>query len=160
LLTEYEEHEGVTPESQLEWLLLGVQQGDSAGQERYLQSLVDREHPASDQILEALAKCCLNTWRWPDMIHCLKLLFERRPGDLRARGWRPKGGEGQHNPEAALADYRKAVERDPASAAAHLGLAETLNRLGHNREAIEHYEVVRRRLPGSTAALLGLARCR
>src|SRR5262245_2581001 len=45
-LTAYEERSGATPESRLEWVLLGVQQGDFADNEDRLRANVDRNADA------------------------------------------------------------------------------------------------------------------
>jgi tetratricopeptide (TPR) repeat protein len=158
-LTEYERRQGVTDESRLEWLLLGVQQGDLGGQVRYLQSLVDAEHPAAPLILEALAKGFLNVSRWSDMFPCLRLLLEREPTNAPALVLRGKRWDGLHYPEQALEDYERAVELVPACSGGRLRLAETLQRLGRVREAVAHFQCLRQERPGNPAVTLGLARC-
>ncbi len=160
LLMAYEQRQGVTPESDLEWILLGVQQGDFAGQERSLLSLVDREYAGTPLILEALAKGYQSTLRGSDMLACLDRLLQQQPADVPALVLRGKGYEGLRNPEKALENYQQALELLPESDEARLGLAEMLNRLGRPREAMYHYEVLRQRQPANPTVLLGLARCR
>jgi tetratricopeptide (TPR) repeat protein len=159
-LLDYQHHRGTTEESRLEWVLLGVQQGDLGGHVRELQSVVDAEHPAAPLILEALAKGFLNVSRGSEMLICLNRLLEREPRNTPA--WRLRGmaWEKLHNPERALQDYERVVELDPASDEGRLGLADTLQRLGRVREAIAQYEILRRQQPRSTDVLLGLERCR
>jgi tetratricopeptide (TPR) repeat protein len=163
-LTDYERRFGPTPgakpDAQLEWLLLGVQQGDLGGHVGYLQGLVDAEHPASSLILEALAKGFLNVARGSDMLVCLNLLLKREPTNAQALLLRAKGWEGLHQPERALEDFERAVQLLPTSPEGHLGLAESLARQGRNREAMAHYEAVRSQQPSNPTLLLGLARCR
>ncbi len=158
-LMAYEQRQGITPESELEWLLLGVQQGAYAGQERLLQSLVDQEHAGTVLILEALAEGYQNTFRLSDMMGCLDRLLQRQPAHVPALVLRGRGWEGLRYPERAVQAYQQALELAPDSSAAQLGLAETLNRLGHPREAIYHYESVRQRQSVNPKVLLGLARC-
>jgi tetratricopeptide (TPR) repeat protein len=157
LLTAYERSQGQTAESRFEWTLLGVQQGDFAGQERALQGMVDQGHADSPLILEALAKGYFNTRDGPLMLHCLDRLLKVEPGHVPALLWRARGLEG---PDDALTAYQRAVEVAPDSDEAQLGLAAALDRLGRPREAVYHIEIVRRRHPDNPAALLGLARCR
>src|SRR5262249_44817678 len=127
--------------------------------ERLLQSLVDQEHLDALLILEALAKGYLNTFRWSDTMGCLDRLLAQQPAHVPALILRGKGWEGLRNPEKALESYQQAVDLDPESGEAQLGLAETLNRLGRPREAVSRYEFVRQRESGDATVLLGLARC-
>jgi tetratricopeptide (TPR) repeat protein len=159
-LLEYQRRQGTTEESRLEWLLLGVQQGDLGGHVRELQSVVDAEHPAAPLILEALAKGFLNVSRGSEMLTCLNRLLEHEPRNTLALALRGKGWEELHNPERALQDHERAVELDPVSYQARLGLADTLQRLGRIREAIAHYEILRQQQPRNPDVLLGLERCR
>jgi tetratricopeptide (TPR) repeat protein len=159
-LGEYEQRRGVTAEGRLEWLLLGVQQGDLGGQDSHLESLVHANDPATPLILEALAKGFMNVARWNRMISCLDMLLKRQPGNVPALILRGKGWEGLHNSERALEDYERAVDLDPESREGRLRLADTLQRLGQVRVALAHYELLRQRQAGDPAVLLGLARCR
>ncbi len=56
--------------------------------------------------------------------------------------------------DGAIAAYRAALELNPAYTIAEHNLALALARAGRHREALEHYEVVRRREPGSSRVLL------
>jgi tetratricopeptide (TPR) repeat protein len=159
-LGEYEQRRGVTEESRLEWLLLGVQQGDLGGQDSHLESLVQANAPATPLILEALAKGSMHVARWNRMISCLDMLLKREPANVPALILRGKGWQGLHNPERALKDYERAVDLDPASREGRLHVADTLQRLGQVRLAAAHYEHLRQRHPLDPAVLLGLARCR
>src|SRR5947199_372665 len=62
-LTDWERLSGSTEASKLEWMLLGAQQGDFAGQEDHLQLLVKENHPDSTAILLALARGCSVCYR-------------------------------------------------------------------------------------------------
>lgn len=160
LLTDHERRQGPTEAAKLEWLLLGVQQGEHAEQEAYLRSLVDAKHPAAPLILEALAKGFMNVSRWSRMRSSLNLLLEREPENIPALILRGKGWDGVHNPERAVEDYQRAVDLLPTTGEGRLRLAETLQRLGRVREAVAHFEFLRQREPGNPAVLLGLAHCR
>ena len=65
-LTAFEETAGPTDASKLEWVLLGVQQGDFAGHEQRLRTDAGRNTPDAPAILEALAKGYIAAYRWPD----------------------------------------------------------------------------------------------
>lgn len=159
LLTECERRHGATPATELEWLLLGVQQGDYAGHETFLQSAADQEHPDALLILEALAKGYMNTYRWSSMVGSLDRMLERQPGHLPALVLRGKGWEGLRRLDNARKDYERALALSPEAGEARLGLAEILTRLGYIRDALHHYEVLRQQQPENSAMLLGLARC-
>jgi tetratricopeptide (TPR) repeat protein len=160
LLTDYERCRGVTEEGKLEWLLLGLQQGDLAGQVRYLQGLVDAEHPAAPLILEALAKGFLNVSRGPDMLVCVNRLLKTEPTNVPALILRGEGWEGLHQTERAVEDYQRAVTLNPMSSEGRLHLAEAFDRAGRVREATAHFEFLRQIEPSNPAVLLGLAHCR
>jgi tetratricopeptide (TPR) repeat protein len=160
LLTAYEQSHGSDAETRLEWQLLGVQQGDLADSERELRLRVRDNSPDANLILEALTKGYLNTFQWSDAMACLDLLLERQPAHAPALVLRARALDALRWPERALEAYRKAVDLTPESVVARLGLADALNRLGHAREAIYHYEILRQRRPDDLAVLLGLARCR
>jgi tetratricopeptide (TPR) repeat protein len=161
LLTELEQVFGPTDASRLEWRLLGAQQGDFAGAERELRSLVEGAHSDSPTILEALAKGYALAYRWPEALQALNPLIEY--GDCPAAALLLRGEialrtRGPAGMEAAEDDFRRAVARAPENAAAHVALAGVLNKRGYTREAIHHYELARRTRPDDAATLLGLAR--
>jgi tetratricopeptide (TPR) repeat protein len=158
LLTVFEQTFGETDASRREWRLLGVQQGDMLDDERGLQALVERNDPESSLILEALAKGYMNSLRWSQMIGCLDRWLEREPGNAAALVLRGQGRIGLRQLERAAEDYQRAVELAPEYDAARLGLAEIQYRIGHPREAITHYEILRRRQPTHPESALGLAR--
>src|SRR5216683_529872 len=76
LLTNYEQRHEETDEGRLEWLLLGVQQGDFDGHVQYLQSLLDANQPAAPLIQEALAKGFMSVSRWSSMLPYLNGLLK------------------------------------------------------------------------------------
>src|SRR5262245_34601790 len=141
LLVAYEQAFRSTDASQLEWALLGAQQGDLAGYEDRLLSAVERNHPETPAILEALAKGYEAAYRWTDALTVLGRLLDRVPGHPPALQLRGTIQERLRRKDAAEEDLRRAVELAPASASAQAALAGLLNRLGHTREAIYHYEL-------------------
>ena len=158
LLTAFEKASGPTDASRLEWTLLGAQQGDFAGQEDRLRSWVDRNHPDAAAILEALAKGYQASYRWREAVAAASRLLERSPDHVPALLLRGTIWDQLRRTDDAAQDFRRAVALAPESAAAHAALAGFLNRHGHTREAIYHYELARRSRPADAAALLGLAR--
>jgi tetratricopeptide (TPR) repeat protein len=144
--------------SELEWRLLGVQQGDFGGDEARLRADVDRRDPSSPEILEALGKGYEVAYRFPEAMEALDALIAREPGHVPARLVRGRVEARVRQLDAAEDDMRKAVEQAPDNPDAHLALADLLNRRGHTREAIYHFELGRRSRPDDPAARLGLAR--
>jgi tetratricopeptide (TPR) repeat protein len=157
-LNAFEEASGPTDASRLEWTLLGVQQGDLAGEEDQLRSDVDRGHPEASAILEALAKGYAVAYRWSDALAALEQLLKRSPDHVPALLLRGTIADRLRQTDAAADDFRRAVDLAPESAAAQTALAGLLNRTGYTREAIYHYELAERLRPADPETLLGLAR--
>jgi tetratricopeptide (TPR) repeat protein len=159
-LTVYEQIRHADVISEREWFLLGVQQGDLAGQERTVRSLAERNPDEAPLVLEVLGKGYLNSFCWPDAIECLTAALKKRPTQVFARVLRARAYEGLRLAEPALADYRQAVDEAPQCFEARLGLAVALQQGGFNREAIAHFEFLHGQAPDEPMVLLGLARCR
>jgi Tfp pilus assembly protein PilF len=157
-LSAFEKKSGPTEASRLEWALLGAQQGDFAGEEDKLRSAVDRNHPESPAILLALAKGYFVAYRRKDAIAALSRLLDRNPGHVPALLLRGTVFDSLRQLEAAEEDFRRAVGLAPENALAHAALAGLLNRLGHGREAIYHYEMAQRFGLADPPTRLGLAR--
>jgi Tfp pilus assembly protein PilF len=157
-LEAYERLQPGDKRSEREWFLQGVQQGDIAGQERYLRYLAERFPEEAPFIVEAMAKGYLNAFCWPDAIDCLTESLARWPDHVPARVLRARAYEGVRQAELALADYRQAVAEAPHCFEARAGLAAALHESGFNREALAHFEFLQAESPDEPAVLLGLAR--
>ena len=126
--------------SRLEWTLLGVQQADLGGEKDELRALLNRKHPEEADILEALAKGLATGHRWQEAAAVLERLLKRDADHVPALILRAAIAERFRRWDAATDDLRQAVAVNPDHTAARLALAEQLNRHGHTREAIPHYE--------------------
>jgi len=157
-LTALERTTRPTPASELEWVLLGVQQGDFRGEEERLRTEVERGHPYAPEILEALAKGYDVSYRWPEAGLVLSRILERYPGHVPALVLRGKVLARIRQLDPAYEDLRKAVEQSPGNASAQTAFASLLNRRGETRAAILHYELAQRLRPGDATIQLGLAR--
>src|SRR5262245_9552983 len=144
--------------SRLEWVLLGVQQGDFGDQEEWLRGAVGRNHPEEAGILEALAKGYDAAFRWERAQEALARLLDRQPDHVIGLVLRAAIADRFRKTETAEQDLRLAVAKSPDNATAHAALAGFLNSHGHTREAIYHYELARCVGPADTAMRLGLAR--
>jgi tetratricopeptide (TPR) repeat protein len=141
----------------LELALMRVQQGDLEVED-YLLGRVAREDPDTLLIWEVLIQQYLDTYRLYKARDCLDLFLERRPDDVSALLGRGYVWERLFLYSAAVRDYRRAVQVEPANDNARLRLAETLLITGPPEEAAEQFEELSRRHPDSTDARLGLAR--
>lgn len=157
-ITEYEQRADKTPASELEWSLLGVQQGDFAGQEESLRAMVDRNSPDTANILEALAKGYNVAFRYADAVAALGRLVEIRPDHVPALILRGKILDHQRQADAAEKSLRHAVELAPASAEADAAQATALNHHGHTREAIQYFERALQSASFDSELLVELAR--
>ncbi|HKB35772.1 MAG TPA: tetratricopeptide repeat protein [Gemmataceae bacterium] len=141
----------------LERALITVQQGDLS-LEGELQAQVEAGHPESPRILEALVGGYRKNYLLRSMLSALGTWLEREPGCVEAlllRGW---VHEQQKNYEAAVEDYRLAVESDPGHDQARLHTAQALLLAGKPGEAVATFEELHRRKADPRAAL-GLAQC-
>jgi tetratricopeptide (TPR) repeat protein len=157
LLIAFEEIYKPTSGTKLEWLLLGAQQGDFASEEVRLQDEVKNRDPDTPAILEAMAKGYEASYQWPESIVVVSALLQLRPDHMPALIVRGRVRARMGQLEEAERDFRQVVEKAPSNFAAHAALAELLNRRGHTREAIQHFELALGNRPTATIRI-GLAR--
>jgi tetratricopeptide (TPR) repeat protein len=155
-------HQGADYEAvALERTLLDAQRGSLTpdGQELLLRR-VERRHPETPQILEALALGAVYTQRLGEAMAWLERWLAYAPGDSQALYLRGLVREGMGDLKQAGDDYRRAVRHDPEHTPARLRLAEYLIYAGEYREAAELFEGLLAQQPHDAVLLLGLARCR
>jgi tetratricopeptide (TPR) repeat protein len=158
-LKAYEQLKGVPEALELERALVRVQRGETEAFAGYLLGCVEKGHPDSILILEALTTGFMKTYRMNHADHCLQLWLEREPDNVQALVWRAELAERRQSSEA-VDYYRRAVEVDPDHEEARLRLASGLVSLHRLDEAAKHYEFLRERHPDKADVLVGLARCR
>jgi tetratricopeptide (TPR) repeat protein len=159
-LREYQRLGGVRELFNLERQLTRAQRGDLAQVEGPLMTFVEKGHPDTLWILEALGRGYLQNYRLEKALHCLQLLLERRPDHVQALLWRGEVWERLLQPEDALADYRRALELAPERDEDRLHLVETLISTRHPNEAAAHLAILSERRPDDPRVLLSFARCR
>ena len=159
-LAEFERFGGNAPALNLELSLLLAQQGDlDAAREQSLWLLVEQHHADSPLILEALAKGYLYSYRVGEALDCLKRLLDQEPDNTAALLLRGTAFQGLGRHTEALAAYRHAVDLDAECDEARLRLADLLAAdPSQTDEAVEQYELLRRRQPKNRSVLLGSAR--
>jgi predicted Zn-dependent protease len=151
---------GDTSERTLELALLSAQRGSVEEVVTYLISCLDAHHPASEQILEALAVGCVSIYHLNRARFWLQELLERVPHNPIGQLIRAQMSETMGSEPLALERLRNLVADFPNYDQARQFLADLLLKRLLFDEAAGHYEVLRRRQPGQLAPLLGLARCR
>src|SRR5262249_52911907 len=116
-----------TAATRLEWVLLGLQQGEFAEEER-VRALVAGNYGDAPVILEAFAKGFVAADRWEEAIEAYNMLLARNPdrvagligrGTVLAR----MGPDRMELATQAERDFRRAVQLAPMSAGAHGALA-------------------------------------
>jgi tetratricopeptide (TPR) repeat protein len=145
----------------LERYLARAQRGDLPGVEEELRAEVDRDHPDSVLILEALCQGYRQSFvRLPAVMQCLDQWLDRDPNAVQALLWRGELRCTFHDAAGGISDYRRAVEIEPDNTDTRLSLAEALFDAHALTEASEQFERVLQQQPDNPSALLGLAGCR
>jgi tetratricopeptide (TPR) repeat protein len=151
---------GWVPEAiDLEGALEQAQRGDLDEVERVLLSFVERGHPDTALILEALVQGYLTEYQLQRAVAGLDRWLERQPDNTQALLWRGQTWLLLDRRDAALADYRRAVELDPEDDEAAHKLADVLLASHQASMAVPYFQRWRERRPDDPDALLGLARC-
>jgi tetratricopeptide (TPR) repeat protein len=143
-----------------EWALLRAQEGDLAAVRGYLDALAEAAPALAPGVWEALAQGCMQVYQLDAALVYLQLLLEREPDHADALLWRARLWDAADRKEDAEADFRRAVACRPAEAAAHVELAEFLERQSRHEEAAAEFVRATELRQADAAALLGLARCR
>ncbi len=168
-LARYAELGGLTELLNLEQNLLRAQFGDlsmlvQSGDdpttvEQVLQSWIKDNHPDTPLILEALIKGYLQSYRLAEALKYLNIWLKRQE-DVQALLWHAWILGRLSDNAGGLKDYQRALTLDPENDKVRQRVAELLLRSSSPAEAIEHFELLRRRQVTNPALILGLARCR
>ena len=150
----------MTEPVRLEWLLLRCERGEIDELAPPLLALVDRNHPESPAILEALAGTCMRQTRYLEALRYLDRWAERAPDSLRALHWRGWVSNQLDHRAQAIGDYERILQRQPGRSVVRQHLAEILLDSSRNAEALPHLERLHEEQPTNPAVLVGLARCR
>jgi Tfp pilus assembly protein PilF len=159
-LSDYRRLGGVPEALDLERALLLVQRGEVARFENYLWDCVQKDHPDSVLLLEALTWGYMKTFRLPEAAQSLQVWLERDPDDVQALLWHAEVAERRQQHPQALDDYRRVLELQPERDATRLRLAELLVTMHQSSDALPYFEELHARQPDNSAVLRGMARCR
>jgi tetratricopeptide (TPR) repeat protein len=143
---------------ELEGCLHEAQRGDLAANESVLLAYVAEDHPDSLIILEALVKGYIKAIRPDDALACLDKWLKRAPESGLAWFLHGKACQSRMDLGTALDSYRRSVELAPNNDAARMMLAEQLLRANKLSDALEHFHILREKVPDEGKVLLGMAR--
>jgi tetratricopeptide (TPR) repeat protein len=150
--------EGPSDRVRLERTLVLAQQGAlTASAEQQLQEYVRAHHPDSEEILEALSRGCMNTYRITGALGYLDQWLQLDPVNSQAYLWRAAMHERLLGFDQAKRDCRKAVELAPQDREARFRLADILVKGLEPKEAAERYEELYREQPNNPAIAMGLS---
>lgn len=159
LLRRCEKLGGGVESIRLERQLLAVQTGSLSELAPLLLAYVDKDHPDSPFILEALARGCAQSYRLERAQEAADRWRKLQPENPRA--WVLCGIIlfHLHAFREAADRYRRAVELAPRDAKARQLLAESYVETAQPASALEQYRALRELRPDDFAARLGEARC-
>jgi tetratricopeptide (TPR) repeat protein len=148
-----------TPERTLEWSLIQAQRGRVTEVQEFLFSCLDVHHPASEQILEALAWGCIRNYQLDRARFWVEELLAKAPNNPIGRLIRAQTAESLGRDDLALQGYRSLVADFPRYAAARSGLAAHLFRTQQYEAAAAEYAELQQQQPSQVHHTLSLARC-
>jgi type IV pilus assembly protein PilF len=149
-----------TKSVELEYLLMAVQLGEVDRVASALWRCVEDDNPETVEILRTLAGAYMNNSRLDRAYPCLTRWIKEAPDDPRAYYWRGLVQEQLHQFEAAMEDYRKAVELDPKQSWACLKLAELYLDRHNPKSAAPLLETLHEQLPERAVVAARLGQCR
>jgi tetratricopeptide (TPR) repeat protein len=151
---------GMTPELQMELLLLRCEKGSVDELAPQLLAAVNDNHPDSAAILESMALVYMRQARYPVALTALDRWIERDPNSARALDWRGWVCNQMDRRGQAIDDYSRALELQPNRRTVRLRLAELLIESSRHAEALPHVEILYRTQPDDPDVLACLAACR
>lgn len=158
-LRRYRSLAGETPEAKLEDALQHAQDGDIERDVYDLMAKADAGHPATEQILEALAVGSVHVYHFHRATFWVQHLLERFPKNPVGRMMRAQMDDVLGKRDRAVAGCRALLADFPDHRPAKVLLAGLLYREHRYAEAADLYAELRRDRPDDLTALLGLARC-
>jgi tetratricopeptide (TPR) repeat protein len=159
-LTRGTQAQGMSEPLQLEWLLLRCERGEVDELAPELLAWVERNHPQSPAILEALARVYMRQTRYLEALRCLDRWVELAPDSARALDWRGwVNNQLDHNGQA-ITDHKRVLELQPGRPGIRFRLADILVESSRHAEAVPYLEQLHREQPDNPEVLVDLARCR
>lgn len=159
-LYRYKALAGATPDGRLEDELQHAQAGEIERDVYDLMARADAGHPATEQILEALAVGSVHVYDFDRAGFWLHYLLDRCPRNPVGRLLRARMDDVLGKRDRAAAGCRELLADFPDNWGARVLLAGLLYRAQQYAEAADLYEALRRARPDELGVLLGLERCR
>jgi Flp pilus assembly protein TadD len=159
-LEEYKSLAGRTPDGRLEDSLQHAQRGEIERDVYDLMAKADAGHPATEQILEALAVGSVHIYHFDRAAFWLHYLLGQFPNNPIGLLIRAQMDDLLGKRDLAAAGCRKILAAFPDHEKAKTLLAGLLYRAHQFAEAADLYEELWRKRPDEMNTLLGLARCR
>ncbi|MDB5312454.1 MAG: tetratricopeptide repeat protein [Gemmataceae bacterium] len=159
-LARYQQLEGrSSPDGELEDTLQEAQRGRTEENVHSLIALADSGHPATEQILEALAVGCVQVYHLDRASFWVGELLARFPKNPVGRLILAQTYDTLGRRDRAVEIGRELAADFPGYAKARLHLAVVLYKAQKYDEAAVEYEALRRARPGDVEGVLGGARC-
>src|SRR5262249_35367451 len=117
---------GLSPEVELEQVLIRAQRGGMDSVTPYLRSLVEEDHTATPLILAAMIQGYMRAYRYGDAAVLVSLWRDRWPDDIQANLFEGYVAEQIGSGEQAVKNFRRVLAVDPDHDEARLRLAELL----------------------------------
>jgi tetratricopeptide (TPR) repeat protein len=134
--------------------------GRHADAEPHLLRARERSTVPDPDIEEALARVFMDSFRFGPALDAVGRWIEAAPHAATPWIWRAElDGRTGAGADRVAEDYRQALQRDPDSDDARLGLASVLRGLGRHDEALTEYRVYLSRHPESAATLAAAGSC-
>jgi tetratricopeptide (TPR) repeat protein len=151
---------GMTPQLQMEWLLLRCEKGFVDELAPELLAAVKQNHPESAAILESMALIYMRQTRYPEALAVLDQWIELDHNSTRALDWRGWVCNQMDRRGQAIDDYTRVLEIQPNRSMVRLRLAELLIESSRHAEALPHFEQLRISQPSDPDVMVGLSACR
>ncbi len=153
------ELDGITEALQMEWLLLRCERGEVDELAPELLGAVARDHPASVDILESMARVYMTQTRYLEALGVLDKWIERAPDSPRALDWRGWVNNQLDHRGQAIDDYLRVLELRPGRSSVRLRLAQILIESSRHMEALPHLERLRSEQYSDPNVSVALAAC-
>lgn len=151
---------GATEATQLEFLLMRVQQGEVDEVAPALAAHVEEGHPESPLLLKTLAQAYMHQLRYRPAYAALSRWIDVTPDSPTPFHWRGWVQERMNQPMLAMRDYERALELGPDLAEVRLHVAELLLQGYKLDEALSQLEQLRAQFSERADVLALLGRCR
>lgn len=151
---------GASADVQIEFLLMRVQRGEVDDVAEELFQHVQNKSSESTLITETMARAYMDKLRYGPALQCLDRWIEASPEEAKPHHWRGWVLERLDETDAAIEDYRRALELDPGLIAVRLRMAELMLEKSNPPEALVYLEPLSKQFPDHPEVIALLGRCR